>query len=81
MDQEEQKLIRAEGIARFTTNLKHIRNSRGVTPEELDEKCKLPPGLIRTVEAGEIIVTMGVVETIADALECTLADLFRRLKR
>lgn len=80
MDSEKQKLLLAEAIARFTTNLRRIRESRAVTPEELDEKCALPPGFIRGAEAGEIDVELAEFEAIADALECTMADLCRRLE-
>ena len=80
MDLEQQKKVREEIIHRFATNLKRIREAAKLTPEEVDEKCGFQPGTVAGAETGEIIITLGAIDRIADALECTASELLQRLQ-
>ncbi len=67
-----------EVLSRLATNLKRLREARGLTQHELARRCGLGPGYIGDVEREAVNITIANLEALADGLECSLVDLVRR---
>ncbi len=59
--------------------LKHCRMRKGLSQEQLAEKCGLHPTYIGQVERGEKNATIESIWKIANALELPLEVLFEKL--
>ncbi|MCX7067643.1 MAG: helix-turn-helix transcriptional regulator [Methylococcales bacterium] len=60
----------------FGLNVRHFRNSKGLSQEGLAELCELHRTYIGSVERGERNITLINAEKIANALEQPLASFF-----
>ena len=65
---------------RLATNLRRLREARGYTQLELARRTGLPNSYISKVEQELKNVTLANLEALADGLDCSLEDLFRRPK-
>jgi transcriptional regulator with XRE-family HTH domain len=54
------------------------RNHRGLTLEELAERVGVTHGALSQLETGRTRYTQKMMEALADALNCTVADLLIR---
>lgn len=57
-------------------NLKHLRNLRGLTQEQLAEKADVNQATISKIEKGTANFTMEMIQKIAAALNVSPAELF-----
>lgn len=60
----------------FGLNVRHFRNSKGLSQEGLAELCELHRTYIGSVERGERNITLINAEKIANALEQPIASFF-----
>ncbi|MCD8354187.1 MAG: helix-turn-helix domain-containing protein [Clostridiales bacterium] len=60
------------------TNLEHIRRLRHMTKSELAKQASVSRQTISDIEAGAANATLGTLEKLAVALNCTEADLLRK---
>lgn len=59
-------------------NLKEIRQTRGLTQEKLAQMAKVTRATIVKIENGEEVeVKIGMLESLANALNCKVSDLLR----
>lgn len=66
-----------EFLLSFALNLKIIRKQKGYTQESLAEKSGISESLIARIETGVVNTTIGVVNTLANALEIHPSELFK----
>lgn len=66
-----------EFILSFAKNLRAIRKQKGYTQESLAEKSGVSESLIARIETGVVNTTIGVVNTLATALEVHSSELFK----
>ncbi|MDP4152862.1 MAG: helix-turn-helix transcriptional regulator [Bacillota bacterium] len=59
----------------FSKNLKKFRENCGLTQEELAEKLNVSRPLITRFELGIKKPSLDLLEQIAGALDCSMADL------
>lgn len=52
------------------------RKKRGLTQEELAQKCKTTQQTIAKIEQGTVDPKLTTIQKIAEALDCDLVDLF-----
>lgn len=62
----------------FGKNLKSLRESRGLTQEQLSEKIGVNRVNLAYFESGKKIPSLAVAEKIADELNCSLDWLLGR---
>lgn len=60
---------------RFADNLRELRNSRGLTQEELAEKAGLHRTYVGSVERGERNLTLESMRRLAEALDVSVWSL------
>lgn len=56
-------------------NLKVMRVKKGLTQEELAQKCKISPTMLSQYELGKSSPRYGVLLSLAEALECEVKDI------
>ena len=58
--------------------LKSIRESKGMTQEELAKKSEVSRGTIVALESdrGDVVTKTSTLRKIASALNCTVGDIF-----
>ena len=59
---------------------KELRNKRGVTQEELADRCGLHRTYISDVELGKRNISLENIERIAISLNRTLSDFFKEVE-
>lgn len=57
--------------------IKALRKKRGLTQEQLAEKCHMHYKFLGSVERATVNTTLKILKKIAAALDVSLADLFR----
>jgi transcriptional regulator with XRE-family HTH domain len=57
--------------------IKELRKKRGLTQEQLAEKCHMHYKFLGSVERATVNPTLKILKKIAAALDVSLADLFR----
>lgn len=67
----------AELIRIICANIKDVRKSKGLTQEELAEKCDLHTSYLAGVERGERNITIQTLDKIAQGLEISPIDLLK----
>jgi transcriptional regulator with XRE-family HTH domain len=60
----------------FGTRVKEIRQSKGITQEELALKAQLHRTYISSIELGKRNVSLLNIEKLAKALDCNIPDFF-----
>jgi transcriptional regulator with XRE-family HTH domain len=61
---------------KFGKRVKEIRQSKGITQEELAIKAQLHRTYISSIELGKRNISLLNIEKLAKALDCTIGDLF-----
>jgi len=64
----------------FGDNLRRIRLKSGLTQEQLAELSSCHPNYIGAVERGERNITVIKAIYIANALKCTISELFENIQ-
>jgi len=59
----------------FGAHLRDLRVARGLTQEQLAERCESNHPFISNLERGVTIPSLSTLLRLADALECTMSDL------
>lgn len=67
----------SELIKVICANIREVRKIKGLTQEELAEKCGLHTTYLAGVERGERNITMQTLEKIAHGLEISPIDLMK----
>lgn len=67
----------SELIKIICANIRDVRKSKGLTQEELAEKCDLHTSYLAGVERGERNITIQTLEKIAQGLEISPVDLLK----
>lgn len=67
----------SELIKVICANIREVRKNKGLTQEELAEKCSLHTSYLAGVERGERNITMQTLEKIAHGLEISPIDLLK----
>lgn len=57
-------------------NIQKIRESKGISQQELAAKCNFEKSNMSRLEAGRVNPTLSTLEKVAKALEISLAELF-----
>jgi ribosome-binding protein aMBF1 (putative translation factor) len=57
-------------------NIQRIRESKGISQQELAAKCNFEKSNMSRLEAGRVNPTLSTLEKVANALEITLSELF-----
>ncbi|GAA0420839.1 helix-turn-helix transcriptional regulator [Massilia aurea] len=60
------------------TAIRALRNEQGISQEDLADLCGIDRSHLGRIERGERNVGILNIVKIAEALTCTLAELFRR---
>lgn len=67
-----------EGLVKLVgANIKEIRIQKGLTREQLAEKCSLQPSYLAGVERGERNITLQTLEKISTGLEISSTKIFQ----
>jgi transcriptional regulator with XRE-family HTH domain len=61
---------------KFGKRVKEIRQSRGITQEELAFRSELHRTYISSIELGKRNISLLNIERLALALDCTISDFF-----
>lgn len=61
--------------AKVADNLRHLRKTRGWTQEQLANETGLQKAYIGDVEQANVNITLARLETLANGLQCTVAEL------
>lgn len=69
--------IRATVLANIAANVRRTRERRGLTQEQLAERCGLNFRYIQRVERGDINLTVVKLAALADALGVSPGALFK----
>ncbi|WP_370875323.1 helix-turn-helix domain-containing protein [Chitinophaga terrae (ex Kim and Jung 2007)] len=64
-------------LQRFGANLQKIRKSKGISQEELANRCDFPMSQISRIETGVINTSISHVSAIAKGLGIAPDELFR----
>ncbi len=70
---------RADILSRFGLRVRELRKEQGYSQESFAAACKLDRTYIGGIERGERNVALRNIETIAETLGMTLADLMEGL--
>ncbi|MEM1071123.1 MAG: helix-turn-helix transcriptional regulator [Planctomycetota bacterium] len=62
---------------RFGKAVRRLRESRGISQEDFASRAEIHRTYISSVERGKVVVSIGVAERIASALEMPLSRLFK----
>lgn len=73
--------LEKEILIKFGNKIRELRNSLGISQEELADKAGLHRTYIGMIERAEKNITLINIEKIANALEVTINDLFNGDKR
>ena len=65
-------------LARLGTKIRQLRVAQGYSQEELARRAQLDPKHLQTIEGGKSNATLSTLVALADALGCSLPELFRR---
>ncbi|MEN9875208.1 MAG: hypothetical protein RLZZ529_205 [Bacteroidota bacterium] len=57
-------------------NIQKIRESKGISQQELAAKCNFEKSNMSRLEAGRVNPTLSTLEKVAKALDVSLAELF-----
>lgn len=57
-------------------NIQKIRESKGISQQELAAKCNFEKSNMSRLEAGRVNPTLSTLEKVAKALDVTLAEIF-----
>lgn len=57
-------------------NIQKIRESKGISQQELAAKCNFEKSNMSRLEAGRVNPTLSTLEKVAKALDISLAELF-----
>lgn len=57
-------------------NIQRIRESKGISQQELAAKCNFEKSNMSRLEAGRVNPTLSTLEKVAKALDVSLAELF-----
>ncbi|MFC4235913.1 helix-turn-helix domain-containing protein [Thalassospira xianhensis] len=60
----------------IATNIRHRRQMLGLSQEELADNCGLHRTYIGSIERGERNITVNTLQRVAEALSCSVIDLF-----
>ena len=61
---------------KFGKRVKEIRQSKGISQEELSIKAQLHRTYISSIELGKRNVSLLNIEKLAKALDCSISDFF-----
>jgi transcriptional regulator with XRE-family HTH domain len=62
-------------IKQLGKRIKKIRISKKMTQQALADKCELDIRTIQRIEAGQHAIKLNTLYALAEALDCTVADL------
>jgi XRE family aerobic/anaerobic benzoate catabolism transcriptional regulator len=65
----------AEVVVRFGMRLREVRLSRGMTQAELGRQANVSVAYVGRLEQGKAAVGLDLLDRLASALGCTVADL------
>ena len=68
----QQKFIKA-----FASNLKKIREEKGLSQEGLANECDMSKSTLQRIEWAKINPTIAIVKSISDALKVEFSELFK----
>ncbi len=57
-------------------NIQKIRESKGISQQELAAKCNFEKSNMSRLEAGRVNPTLSTLEKVAKALDVSLAEIF-----
>jgi transcriptional regulator with XRE-family HTH domain len=63
---------------RVGDNVRKLRKARGLTQEQLGQRCGLCKTYVSNVEQGAVNISLANLEAFANGLECWEEDLLRR---
>lgn len=61
---------------KFGQRIKEIRQSKGISQEELAIRARLHRTYISSIELGKRNISLLNIEKLADALDCSISDFF-----
>jgi transcriptional regulator with XRE-family HTH domain len=67
--------------ATVAARIREIRTKKGWSQEELAARCELHRTYIGAIERNETNLTLRTLETVANALDCSIADLLSPARR
>lgn len=67
------------GLARLLRQLKELRETAGLTPEEVEEQLVLGDGWVVAFESGEIEPTIGTLAALLDVYDSDMTTFFAEL--
>jgi transcriptional regulator with XRE-family HTH domain len=59
----------------FGAHLRELRGARGLTQQQLADRCESNEPFISNLERGVTIPSLSTLLRLADALQCTMSDL------
>ena len=71
----------AEILGILSANVKRLREARGLTQEELGDRCGYHRTYVSNIEHANLNVTLANLEALAAGLGCTVEDLLKRPDR
>jgi transcriptional regulator with XRE-family HTH domain len=66
-------------LARLGAKVRELRTHQGYTQEELARRAQLDAKHLQTIEVGKSNATVSTLIALANALGCSLSDLFHRV--
>jgi transcriptional regulator with XRE-family HTH domain len=63
-------------LIKLGRRVRSLRTARSFTQEELARRAQLDAKHVQTIEAGKSNVTVSTLLGLADALACSISDLF-----
>ncbi|RDB05624.1 helix-turn-helix domain-containing protein [Runella aurantiaca] len=64
-------------LKRFGSNLPRLRESKGLSQEELYFRANLSKNQVGNIERGEVNTTISIAYALAQALEIEVSELFQ----
>ena len=64
-------------VDKLPMKLKEMRKSKGINQKELSQRCNVAINSVYLWESGKFLPSIYSLCELADALECSLADLLK----
>lgn len=64
---------------RFGNRIKELRRERGITQEDLADKCGYTRAYMSRIETGAARLSIDVIEVLGTALRMPLSEIFKGL--
>ncbi len=66
-------------IEQFGSKIKRLRERRGMTQQDLSDKCEIDIRTIQRIEKGKNGVTLQVLLSLAESLDLTASQLLSKI--